>query len=198
MKISGLYSVLSTVLLVMFDFVPATLLMASPDQPQLRAFQPGETLTYEASWSETVKIGTAVMAVNVERLADGREVLRLTSTSRTEGVVGKLYPLGDTVQSIFDPVSMQSLSFSLRETQGKKLRRRVLTFDHVKRQAVVQINDDPLKTFSIPDHVQDNLSSIYYLRTRENFTASKLITFETFDSEQTWTVEVQTVGREKV
>jgi hypothetical protein len=170
--------------------------IASPPT-KIKAFQPGETLTYTANWSDTVKIGTAVMEVKAERLS-GKEVLRLSSTSHTEGAVGKLYPLGDEVQSVFDPEILQSLSFSVRETQGKKLRRRDLDFDHEHKTVTVRKDEDPVKTFPIPDQVQDNLSSIYYLRTREDFTVGKTIKFETFDSDRSWPIEVQVLGREKV
>lgn len=170
---------------------------ASP-QTQIKAFQPGEILTYVATWSDSVKIGTAVMEVKAERLSDGREVYRLSSTSHTEGMMGKLYPLGENVQSVFDPVTMQSLSFSVRETQGKKLRSRDLEFDHEHKTVTVKKDEDPVKTFPIPDQVQDNLSSIYYLRTREDFTVGKMIKFETFDSDKSWPIEVQVMGREKV
>jgi uncharacterized protein DUF3108 len=172
----------------------------SAPQPstQIKAFQPGESLTYTATWSDTAKLGTAVMEVKAERLSDGREVLRLSSTSHTEGAMGKLYPLGDVVQSVFDPETMQSLSFSVHETQGKKVRRRNMEFDHEHKTATVKKNDDPAKTFPIPDQVQDNLSSVYFLRTREDFTVGKPIKFETFDGEKSVLIEVQVLGREKV
>jgi hypothetical protein len=93
---------------------------------------------------------------------------------------------------------MQSLSFSVRETQGKKLRSRDVAFDHEHKTATVRKDEDPVKTFPIPDQVQDNLSSIYYLRTREDFTEGKTIKFETFDSDKSWPIEVQVMGREKV
>ena len=70
--------------------------------PRIQAFQPGESLTYDVSWSDRVRAGTAVMEVKGERLSNGREVLRFVVTSRTVGVVGKLYPIGDMVQSVFD------------------------------------------------------------------------------------------------
>jgi hypothetical protein len=46
--------------------------------------------------------------------------------------------------------------------------------------------------------VQDTLSALYYLRTREDFIADKPITMEVFYSDKSWPVEVRTVGREKV
>lgn len=171
---------------------------AAPPPPKIKAFQPGEALTYEATWSNAMKMGTAVMEVRAERTSDGREVLRLISTSRTEGFAGSLYPLGDVVQSVFDPEIMQPLSFNLHETQGKRQRRRIIEFDHEHNKVTVTKNEDPIKTFTIPDQVQDNLSSIYYLRTTEDLTVGKTIKFEVFDGEQSVLIEVQVLGREKV
>jgi hypothetical protein len=172
--------------------------LAASLPPRIQAFQPGESLTYDVSWSNRVKAGSAVMEVKGERLPNGREVLRFVVTSRTVGAVGKLYPLGDSVQSVFDPSIMQSLSYSLRESHGRKTRRKDMAFDHVNRTVTIQLNNDPLKTQAIPDRVQDNLSSLYYLRTREDFIIGKPITFEAFDSGNSVAVEVQTLGREQV
>ncbi len=166
--------------------------------PHIQAFKPGETLTYKVRWSKILTAGIAVMEVKQETAPDGREIFRFIVTSRTTGVVGKFYPMGDTVQSVFDPQSMQSLSFSLRESHGKRTRRRDLVFDHLQRTVVSRLNDDPPETLTIPDPVQDSLSALYYLRTREDFTAGNPITMDVFDSNKSWSVQVQTLGREKV
>jgi hypothetical protein len=166
--------------------------------PRIQAFKPGESLTYSVSWSKFISAGIAVMEVKRETTPDGREVLRFIVTSRTSGMIGTLYPLGDTVESVFDPQSMRSLSFSLKQTHGKKIRRREMVFDYAQKKVVVRLNDDPPETFDIPGQVQDTLSALYYLRTREDFIADKPITMEVFNSDKSWPVEVQTVGREKV
>jgi hypothetical protein len=166
--------------------------------PRIQAFQPGETLTYDVTWSNAVRAGTAVMEVRQETTPDHRELLRFIVTSRTIGLVGKLYPLGDTVQSVFDPQIMQSLSYSLRASRGKKTRRRELVFDHARKTAVSTVNDDPPETVAIPDQVQDSLSALYYLRTREELAGGKAITFEVCDRGKTSSVEVHALGREKV
>ena len=167
-------------------------------QPHIRAFQPGETLTYNVSWSNVVKAGTAVMEVKQETTPDHRELYRFIVTSHTIGIVGKLYRLGDMIQSVFDPLIMQSLSYSLKATHGEKIRRRELIFDHVQRTVISKVNDDPPETMTIPDEVQDSLSALYYLRTREDLAEGKSITFGVCDRGTTWPVEVQAMGREKV
>ncbi len=171
---------------------------ALPALPQIKAFQPGESLSYDISWSNMLKAGTAVMEVQRERLADGKEALRFSVTSHTVGIVNSLYQLGDTVQSVFDPETMQSLSFSLRERHGRKTRRRDLIFDYERKIVTIRLNDDPPETVAIPDRVQDSLTALYYLRTREDFTPGRPISFQAFDSDKIWDVEVQTLARERV
>jgi len=171
-----------------------------PDAPfaSIQAFRPGERLTYEISWSNIITAGTAVMEVKEERLPNGKKILRFIATSRSVGAVDAFYPVNDTVQSVFDPQAMQSLSFSLSESHGKKKRRRGLVFNHETRTVVSTLNDDPPMTLTVPERVQDALSSLYDLRTREDFTIGKTHIINVHDSGKTWSVEVHTLGREKV
>jgi hypothetical protein len=166
--------------------------------PRVQAFASGETLIYEVSWSKIVTAGTAVMEVKEEKLANGREAFRFIATSRSVGVVDSFYPVNDRVESLFDPQIMQSLSFNLSESHGKRKRRRTLTFDHAGRTVVSTVNNDPPQTLNIPDPVQDALSSLFYLRTMEDFTIGKTHVIKVHDSGKNWTVEVITLDREKV
>jgi hypothetical protein len=93
---------------------------------------------------------------------------------------------------------MQSLKFSLNETHGKKKRHRELVFDHVNKKVISTLNEDPPETITIPDQVQDAVSSLYYLRTRDDFIVGKAIIIQVHDSGKNWSVEVHTLGREKV
>ena len=110
----------------------------------------------------------------------------------------KVYPVNDRVQSLFDPQIMQSLSFNLSESHGKRRRQRTLTFDHEGRTVVSTMNNGPSQTLTIPDRVQDALSSLFYLRTMEDFTIGKIHVIDVHDSGKNWSVEVFTLGREKV
>ena len=166
--------------------------------PDTLPFKPGETLTYEISWSNIVTAGTATMAVKEERLPNGMKVLKCIATSRSVGVVDKVYPVNDSIESVFDPRSMQSLSFDLKESHGKRTRRRQLIFDHAARTVVSRLNADPPQTLTIPDHVQDALSSLFYLRTKEDFTIGKVHVIDVHDSGKNWSVEVHTLGRERI
>jgi len=164
----------------------------------IQAFHPGETLTYDVSWSRMISAGTVTMTVERSKLPDEREVLLFVVTGRSQGLVDKVFPVNDAAQSVFDPLLMQSLSFSLRESFGKKKRLRTTEFDHAKRTAVCRLNEDPPETLTIPDPVQDGLSLLYVLRTTEDLTIGRRMNIDVVDSGKNWKIEVTILAREKV
>ncbi len=164
----------------------------------IQAFHPGETLIYDISWSKIISAGIATMEVKDETMPDGKEGLRFVVTGHSVGLVDKIFPVNDSVQSVFDPRLMQSLSYSLRESFGRKKRLRVVEFDHEQKTAVSRLNEDPPETLALPDQVQDGLSALYYLRTREEFILGKHIDIDVLDSGKIWSVEIYILSREKV
>ncbi len=171
--------------------------IASPPQG-IQAFHPGETLLYDISWSNIITAGTATMEVRRDALPEGHEGIRFVVTGHSAGLVDKVFPVHDTVESLFDPMIMQSLSYSLRESFGKKRRLRVVEFDHAQKIAVSKLNEDAPESIALPEQVQDGLSALYYLRTREEFIIGKHIDIDVLDSGKIWTVEIYVLAREKV
>jgi len=189
-------------LLLALAFVPVA--YAGENQPiaslplNIDAFFPGESLTYDISWSRMISAGTATMEVKEEKLPDGRDGLKFVVAGRSVGLLHKVYPVNDSVESIFDPQTRESLSYRLRESYGGKTRRRELVFDRARNIVVSRLNDDTAETLSVPEHVQDGLSMLYYLRTMEDFVVGKIITIEVHDSSKNWSIEIHTLGREKL
>jgi hypothetical protein len=166
--------------------------------PHIDAFFPGESLTYDISWSRMISAGTATMEVKEEKLPDGRDGLKFVVTGRSVGLLNKVYPVNDSVESIFDPQTRESISYRLRESYGGKKRRRDLAFDHTRNIVVNRLNDDPAETLAVPEHVKDGLSMLYFLRTREDFVVGKIFTIEVHDSSKNWSIEIHTLGRERL
>lgn len=166
--------------------------------PHILAFQPGESLTYNVSWSKIITAGTAIMEVKGATMPDGKRVLKFIVTGRSTGLVDRLYPVSEAALSVFDPLIMQSLSYSLRENYGKKERQRVVVFDHAQRIVISTLNNDPPAILDVPEQVKDGLSSLYYLRTREDLETGKTIVIDVLDSEKNWSVEFQILGRERL
>jgi hypothetical protein len=170
----------------------------APPLSGIQAFHPGETLTYDVSWSSVFSAGTTTMTVERSKLPEDREVLRFVVRGRTHGLVDKVFPVNDTVLSVFDPRLMQSLSYSLRESFGRKKRLRVTEFDHANKTAVCRLNEDPPETLTIPEPVQDGLSLLYFLRTKETLAIGRHMDIDVVDSGKNWTVEVSVLARERV
>ena len=166
--------------------------------PHIQAFKPGEILKYNISWSNIITAGTAVMEVKQETLPDGKEVLRFSVEGHSTGLVDKFIHVTDMAQSVFDPVAMQSLEYSLRENYGRKSKRREMVFDPVRRTVVSKLNEDQPETFTVPDRVLDALSAFYRIRTLDDFNAGKGSAIDVHDSGKNWSVEIQILGREKV
>ena len=171
-------------------------LAASPARSH-RPFNPGERLTYNVSWSKLISAGTAVMEVKKEKAEGGTDILRFISTARTIGMADKVYPVRDMVQSIFDARTMESLSYDLDQSHGKRKKQRHLVFDH-EAGTVSFTENDRKETIAITRHTQDALSSLYYLRTKKDFIVGKPIIFDIHDSGKNWSVEVHVLGRERL
>ena len=165
---------------------------------RIKAFQPGETLTYSISWSSLVTAGIVTTEVQGDRLPDGREGIVFAVTGRTKGVLDAMFPVYDTVRSLFDPQSMVNLTYRLTESYGKKKRRREMVFDHSNNTVLSRLNDDKPETLAVPENTLDGLSMLYVLRMREDFREGKIFTLPVHDSSKNWSVEIHTLGRERV
>jgi hypothetical protein len=195
-RLPGLFPLYTLLVLVLLLNAAASAGEVPATRP-LPAFLPGERLTYNVSWSNIVSAGTAVMEVKQERTEDGRDLLRFLSTAASIGMVDKVYTVRDTVQSLYDPRTQLSRSYSLDQRHGKRKRKRSLVFDHVAKKATYT-SDGTTMVVDVKDHVQDALSSLYYLRTVESFSVGTSIMIPICDSGKNWDVEVQVLAREKV
>jgi uncharacterized protein DUF3108 len=163
-----------------------------------KAFIPGEKLTYSISWSTIIDAGVSIMEVKSGSMINGRQTYDLISTTHSVGVVDLVYPVQDKIVSIVDAEELYSLSFDLQEHHGKKTRSRKMTFDQTKGTVRDIVNQDPPEQFTIPPHVQDAFSSLYYVRTLRDLTVGKSIMVDVHDSGKNWAVEVSVLDKEKI
>lgn len=162
------------------------------------AFSAGEKLTYSVSWSSVIEAGIAVLEVKEGNEVDGRPTYELLSNTRSVGVVDLVYPVRDSVESVIDAQGLYSLSFRLQESHGKKTRQRTMDYDRAKGMVRVSVNNCVPDTYPVPDRIQDALSSLYYVRTRDDFVIGKEIVLDVHDGDKTYAVEVHVLGRERV
>lgn len=185
--------------------ISASFLSAEPSQEgsgnniriNNNAFEPGEKLTYSVSWSKIVDAGVATMQVNAAKTPEGSPAYELISQTNTIGFVDKIFPVKDSVESLVDAEDFWSIRFQLRESHGSRKRERDMVFDRSKQTVTITKNGET-EVFSVPERVQDALSSLYYVRMREDFTPDKPIVVDVHDNGKTWSIEVQTVGKEHI
>ena len=160
-------------------------------------FGPGEKLTYHISWSNILQAGTAVMEVRDDEGTHGSVRYRIISTANSVGMVAKFYKVADRVESIIERDDLHTIAFRLDQNHGKRTKKRYMAFDRSK--GTVQVSEDGRHdNYPVPDDVQDALSSLYYVRTRQDFLVGKPIIVNVHDDGKTWAVEVYTLGREKL
>ena len=162
------------------------------------AFSAGERLTYLISWSNIIDAGTAVLEVREEEKTGGKKVYRIVSTARSSGLVSKFYKVNDTIESIIDFEHLYSLYYRADQSHGKRIKKREMTFNQSEGTVVVVDADGKRDTYSTPPGILDPLSSLYYVRTRQDFIIGKPIVVDVHDDDKNWAVEVQTMGREKI
>jgi hypothetical protein len=162
------------------------------------AFSVGEKLTYSVSWSTVIEAGIAVLEVKKGEEVDGKPTYELLSNTRSVGALDLFYPVRDSVESVIDGCGLYSLSFRLQESHGKKKRQRTMDYDRAKGIVRVSVNNGTPTIYPVPDRIQDALSSLYYVRTRDDFVAGKSIVVDVHDGDKTYAVEVQVMGKEHV
>jgi hypothetical protein len=176
-----------------------------PQQPTLsngktagRAFAPGEKLTYSLSWSNFFNVGTSVMAVSRAAEKDGKDIYRLTCSTRSNGMLESLFPVRVEAESIVRAHDMRTYSFSITSDYGGKKRKRSLEFNHEKHIVVFHPDDDPIETHDVPVTIQDALSSLYYVRTHKDFIPDKPLSLQVFEKSKIWPLDVLMLGKERI
>ena len=161
------------------------------------AFSVGERLTYLISWSNILDAGTAVLEVKEEKKVDGEKAYLLVSTARSSGLISKFYKVNDIVESTVDAATISSLSYKSDQSHGKRKKNRVMTFNQAEGTVTV-FEEGKQRIYNAPPGILDPLSSLYYVRTREDLIVDTPIKIDVNDDGKNYTVEVQMLGREKI
>jgi hypothetical protein len=164
-------------------------------------FKSGERFTYEISWSRLIQAGTAIMEIREESRSDGKQAYRIVSHAYSGEFLSKFYKVSDTIEStvaVDEKTSrIYSLSYHMDQHHGKRIKKRDMTFDRAKGTVLIQ-EEGQQRVYSIPENVQDALSSLYYVRAEKSFIQGKPLFVNVHEDGKTWAVEVQTLGRERL
>lgn len=136
-------------------------------------FTVGEILTYNVKIAG-LTAGKQVTQVTDKTVLNGRQVYRLVSESQTDSVFGKLYHFRDWQESYVTTDQLHPLRH-VKDLEDRKYRARVeIDFD-IERGVAQYTKNENGKVLEVPIGVQDELSMVYFLRSKE------LIVGQTYD-----------------
>lgn len=146
--------------------VPGSAAAAPKRTPQTVPFSPGETLTYDVSWSSSLTAGAATLSVKDRKPSYGSDAYYIVAEGRPTALLSKLYDLSYKADTLLDIYSLLPQRASIYSDEGKRHRWKVTTFDHGAKKAQYEVQTRTLvkKEFAIPAYSQDGLSALYVLR----------------------------------
>ncbi len=132
------------------------------------------------------------------------EVYRINATVRSTGIVATLFKVVDVFESLFQSRDLCSRRIVKNIQEGLRHRNTVVLFDPKTRQARMEDQDlnrpdlPAKRTESpIPACVQDVLSALYVIRTR-NLRVGDLVQFPINDGGRTYDVNIEIQAQEEV
>lgn len=151
-----------------------------------RVFSDGERIEYSLSWLGIVG-GSATMTV-----APAGEVIRIESIAKSEGALGRLYPVRDVIRSLIARAGFSTLRFEKTLNERGRSKKELTELDPGtgtgKRKG---------KEFAYRAPVLDPLSTIYYLRTLD-LTPGKRHTMRILADGKDYEIEAVILRRENL
>ncbi|MBI4423594.1 MAG: HAD-IIIA family hydrolase [Elusimicrobia bacterium] len=178
---------------------PSQLLgQALPDSPAYARvpWQPPEFLEYEVKWG-ILAVGTSNL--QTKRVVDfnGTPAFHIVSEAKSSPFCDRFYPVRDINESWIDAVTLQSLGYSKKLREGAFFRDEWVLYDYPdKRFLAKTTNKDGQFSYAngaIPGGVQDILSSLFFVRSKELTVGSEIIV--DVNTKQNWPLVIKVVRK---
>jgi hypothetical protein len=156
-------------------------------------FKEGEKLTFSIRY-EFVKAGIATMEVS-ERVdcGDGRQCFRIVSVARSAMPFSLFFEVEDRVESLMDVNELCTRRYEKRLKEGRFEAHEMVVFDQDSHTATYPDG----RVMSVPERVQDVLTSLYYVRTLD-LEAGKSVFIDNHADEKNYPLEVKVLRIESV
>jgi len=159
-------------------------------------FPVGEEIDYEVFWGIFMVGEATAKAEWVNR--DGRRLLSLSMTAKSNGLVEKLYPVEETMRTLLDPATFLPLSFEKKSREGRHRYHEITTFDHAaKKGHWKSLLKDKQKDFDIEADTRDLMGLMYWIR-KEPIPAEETRVYRVMTDEKMYELIVEAGKREKV
>ena len=160
---------------------------------ELKGFAPHESLRFHVRW-KFITVGTATMEVRGITPVNGREGYHIYSEARSAAAFDNFYKVRDTNESWIDTQSLCSLQFASHINEAGHRRDETIVFDHPAGAYRIL---ESSKTGSAPVFVQDVISALYYLRTRD-LEVGKEISVDAQSGDKAWPLKIKVLRKEKI
>lgn len=162
-------------------------------------FQVGETLTFDVGWSNYLIAGTATSRVVEKRQSYGSTAYYLVAEGRPIPLIARFYSVFYKMDALLDSFTTLSQRSSLYQEERGARRYISTTFDRRANRARFESENEPAlnETFTVPQGVQDGLTTLYTLRTR-TFRAGDRITVPVADEGMLYTATFDVSGPEPI
>jgi hypothetical protein len=165
-------------------------------------FAPGETLTYDVTWSV---FPAGEVTVTLKPGEDrSPETYETVTTARSQGFVAVLFDVENEFHSVFDPKTLCSRGIHKKIHEGRRRKDTRIVFDAERRLAVldeVDLNkpNSPPKHAEndIPPCVADVVTAFYHVR-KQPLRVGEVIHLSINDGAKTYDVAVEVQTREPV
>jgi hypothetical protein len=157
------------------------------------AYVVGEDLQFIVAW-KFITVGYAHMGVDSIQDMGGRKAYHIATSAMSSPFFDNFYRVRDANESWIDTESLCSLKYMSLNDENNKKHNETILFDQVNH--IFNILESK-KHGTIPAYVQDVLSSLYYVRTKELVIGQDIIV-DAHSGDLSWPLKVKVLKREKV
>jgi hypothetical protein len=162
-------------------------------------FAPGETLSFDVSWSSYVTAGTATMKVVEKKPSYGSVAYYIVAEGQPGSLLSALYELYYKADTLLDAYTLLPQRGSVFSREGKRQRMKTTMFDRRRNQATYTVETRTVvkKQLRAPAYAQDPLGAVYVLRALA-LKAGDRFNVPICDAGETYTVSVAVGAPETV
>ena len=158
-----------------------------------KVLAPGEKLCFSIKW-QFITVGYATMEIMGIDDVFNRKAFHIYTEARSSSFFDTFYKVRDTNESWMDTESLCSLKFVSIVNESKHDKTETLILDQENRKFTLVENN---KSGPIPQWVQDVLSCLYYLRTKD-LAVGQAVTIDAHQGDESWPLIIKIVKREKI
>lgn len=192
-------------LLIVLFFLSSSFIAWKTPPPAFRsvsntAFAKGEFLKYRVHYGMiTAGYATLEVANKVESV-NGRKCHHIIGKGFTTSSYDWVYKIRDKYETFVDEEALIPWRFIRHIEEGDFYNHTETRFEHSLKKAYHVNNKAQLSTYSVPENIQDVISSFYYARTlnQKNLQVGSKIPLTNFLDEKTFNLQAQLLKRENV